>query len=209
MKIAAIASLLALFGLASARAAERSYVVDAARSSVRVHVGKAGLFKFAGHAHEVLAPRFSGQVVADDAALGRSSVTLAFEAPTLTVSAEGEPPEDVPKVQAKMVGPDLLEVARFPQISFASTSVEGTTTSAGVYDLLVCGELTIHGTKRPLKLPVRVVVQGDALTATGRAELKHTDYGLRPISVAGVVKVKNEIGIDFEIVAQAPIASGE
>ncbi len=209
MKLAASASLLALFGVASARAAERSYFVDAARSSVRVHVGKAGLFKFAGHSHEVLAPRFSGQIVADDAALGRSSVALAFEAAALTVSAEGEPPEDVPKVQAKMVGPDLLDAASFSQISFSSTSVEGKTTGAGVYDLLVSGELTIHGTKRPLKLPVRVVVQGESLTATGRAALKHTDYGLRPISVAGVVKVKNEIGIDFSIVAHAPAPDSE
>jgi hypothetical protein len=40
-----------LLGAASAGAQPRTFLVDAAGSTVTIHVGKAGLFKFAGHEH--------------------------------------------------------------------------------------------------------------------------------------------------------------
>ena len=42
---------------------------------------------------------------------------------------------------------------------------------------------------------------GDRLTATGKFVIKQTDFGITPISVGGVVKVKNELNITFTIVA--------
>ena len=41
------------------------------------------------------------------------------------------------------------------------------------------------------------------MVARGRTSLKQSDFGIKPISVAGVVKVKNELAIDYEIVARA------
>jgi uncharacterized protein YbjQ (UPF0145 family) len=43
----------------------------------------------------------------------------------------------------------------------------------------------------------------DRLTARGAFEIKQTDFGISPISVAGVVKVKNELAISFALAAQA------
>src|SRR5262249_61436576 len=102
---------LALGG-AGAAAAERRFAVDPDASSIAVHVGKAGMFKFAGHEHEVLAPRFSGEVVADADELSRSSVALSFESGALTVSEKGEPAGGAPKVQAKKLGADGMDAAR-------------------------------------------------------------------------------------------------
>lgn len=197
----ALAWLLAL-GAGPALAAGPTYVVDPARSTVRIHVGKAGLFKFAGHEHEVVAPAVIGEVVADAEDLSRSKVSLSFEAAALKLTGSGEPAADVPKVQAKMVGPELLDVTRFPAIVFKSTAVAGREAAKGVYELELTGELALHGVTRSVALPVRVEVSGDTLTASGRAVLRHTDYGLTPVSVAGVVKVKNEIAIDYTIVAR-------
>jgi hypothetical protein len=39
------------------------------------------------------------------------------------------------------------------------------------------------------------------VTATGRFALKQTDYGIRPVSVGGVVSVKDSVDISFTIVA--------
>ncbi|MBI3932022.1 MAG: YceI family protein [Acidobacteria bacterium] len=181
----------------------RTYVVDAAASTVAIHVGKAGLFKFAGHEHEVLAAKLRGEVVADPVSVGSSSVGLTFDAAALSVTGRGEPPGDVPKVQAKMVGPELLDVARFPEIVFRSRSVTGREATSGVYDITVTGDLSLHGVTQTLTLPLRVEVGGDTLTATGKVVLKHTAFGLRPVSVAGVVKVRNELDLDYKIVARA------
>jgi polyisoprenoid-binding protein YceI len=179
-----------------------SYVVDAARSSVVVHVGKAGVFKFAGHAHDVLAPRVSGEVVAVAEPLSRSSVKLSFESAALKVSEKDEPAGDAPKVDAVMAGPKVLDVAKFPSIAFVSSAVTGRAAGAGAYELEVAGDLTLHGVTRRISVPVRVALQPDGLLkATGGFALRQTNFGITPVSVAGVVNVKDELRIDFEIVA--------
>jgi polyisoprenoid-binding protein YceI len=189
---------------ATAAPAEQGYTVVAGESAVRVHVGKSGVFGFAGHEHEVVAPVAQGTVVADPADLSRSSVTLSFDAAALKVTGEGEPAKDVPEVQAKMVGPEVLDAARFQSITFRSRSVAGKEVKAGVYDLQVTGDLELHGVSRSLTLPLRVEVAAGTLTATGKTALRHSDFGMKPVSAGGgTVKVKNEIGVDFRIVARA------
>jgi polyisoprenoid-binding protein YceI len=202
------AALVLVLGANGGVAEPRTYVVDPERSAVAIHIGRAGLFKFAGHEHEVLAPRFGGEIQADPLDLAGSSVSLTFDATSLRVSEKGEPPEDVPKVQQRMVGPELLDVARFPSVTFRSTKIEGREAGKGAYELKITGELMVHGVARSTVVQVRVEVAGDALTATGGFVLRHTDFGLTPVSVAGVVKVKNEISIDYKIQAAVRTTSG-
>src|SRR5262245_13779877 len=178
------------------------YDVDPARSTLVVHVGKSGLFGFAGHEHDVLATKMKGEVAADRDELARSRVSVSFEAAGLQVDQKKEPSGDGPKVQEAMAGPKLLDVARFPTITFASTAVSGSATDASSYDLKITGELALHGVTRSLTPPVRVEVKGDQLEAKGKLTFKQTAFGLSPISVAGVVKVKDEVTIDFKIVAR-------
>lgn len=182
--------------------AQEAYVVDAAASTFQISVGKSGLFSFAGHSHEVLAPSFEGRIVANEADLAKSTVRLSFEMAKLQVSGRGEPAEDVPKVQQKMVGAEVLDVGRFPVATFASTSVEGRQVPDGSWNLKVTGDLTLHGTTRPIVLPLRLQKTDGVLTATGQLVLKQSEFGITPVSVAGVVKVKNELGLDYKIVAR-------
>ena len=184
-------------------AAPRTFVVDPAASSVRIHVGKSGAFSFAGHMHEVVAPALSGEVRADPADLAASTVTLTFEAAALKVLAEGEPAGDAPKVEEVMRGPKVLDSARFPAVTFQSQRVSGRDAGGGAYDLELAGEIALHGVTRPITLPVHVEVSGDTLTASGKAVLRHDQFGMQPVSAAGgSVKVKNEIEIEYRIVAR-------
>jgi polyisoprenoid-binding protein YceI len=183
-------------------AAER-YVVDPAASEMVVQVGKAGLFKFAGHTHEVVAPIAEGRVEADAADLSRSSVVLKFQAAALRVTGKGDPPEDVPKVQEAMAGPKVLEVAKYADIVFTSRKVTGKAAGANAFDLEVEGDLALHGATRALTLPLHVEKGADgALTVTGKTVLKQTDFGIKPVSVAGVVNVRNELDLAYRIVAR-------
>ena len=59
------------------------------------------------------------------------------------------------------------------------------------------GDLTLHGTSRPLTL---VVVRRDG-RCRGTVSIRQRDFGIQPISIAGgTVKVKDEVHIDFDIV---------
>jgi polyisoprenoid-binding protein YceI len=195
--------ILALGPALPAAAATRTYVIDASASAVQVHVGKSGVFGFAGHTHEVTADRFEGRVDADPDDLARSSVELSFEASGLTVSAQGEPEGDAPKVQEVMAGSKVLDVSRFPAIRFRSRQVWGRRAADGAYELQVAGEVSLHGISRAVTVPVRVELSGATLTASGRTALAQRAFGIEPVTAGGgTVKVKNEVGVEFRIVAR-------
>jgi len=177
------------------------FVVDGKESSLTLHTGKAGLMKFAGHEHVIRAGSVRGDVFADASQMERSEVHFVVDAKSLVVEADGEAPEDVPKVQARMVGPELLDVEHFPEILYSSTVVVGRQTAPGTYTLDVRGELTLHGVTRPMALALRVEITDTTLKASGQAVVKQSDFGLTPVSVAGVVKVKDEVQVAFTIVA--------
>jgi polyisoprenoid-binding protein YceI len=187
---------------ATSWAAQKSYAVVPAERSVVIDVGKSGLFSFAGHTHEVVAPGFSGEVVADDEDLSRSRVTLVFDARALKVTGRGESAEDVPKVQEAMLGPKVLDAARFPEIRFVSKAVSGRALGPGSFTLDVAGELTLKGVTRPVALPLKVEVKGETLLAEGTTTLRQKDFGIQPVSVAGVVNVKNELKLTFRVEAR-------
>ncbi len=195
--------LVAVLVLASgqANAADTTYALDEGKSSVAVHVGKAGLFSFAGHEHVVSAPRLQGKVLAAADDLSRSRVTLSFETAALRVEEKGEPAGDAPKVQEAMVGPRVLDVSRFPTVTFTSKAVTGKSTAQGGYDLEIAGDLSLHGVTRSVALPLHVELSGDTLKASGRLVLRQSEYGIKPVTVAGVVKVKDELTIDYAFVA--------
>ena len=108
---------------APAQAAPSVYTLDPARSRLTIEVGKAGVFGFAGHEHQVVAGTFRGTATFDPERLAQSSVDLTFDAGALRVTGKGEPPEDVPQVQSTMVSPTCLDAGRFPTIRFVSSSV--------------------------------------------------------------------------------------
>jgi polyisoprenoid-binding protein YceI len=191
-----------LFLAAAAAAAPSAFSVDEAKSVVRIHVGKAGAFSFAGHRHEITG-RVTGSVRVDAGDPAASSVELAFPTGRLVVLPENEPGADAPKVQEIMLGPRVLDAARFPRIVFRSRQVSAAAAGAGTWQLQVAGDLSLHGVTRPVTVPMRASLSGDTLTATGQASLKQSDYGIEPVSAgAGTVRVKDELSLDFEVVAR-------
>jgi len=201
----ALAGAFALSVLASSigvrAAGPRAFTVDTEHSRALIDVGKSGAFSFAGHTHEVEAPLTSGVVHLDADALSRSDVRLEFNAAAMRVTGKGESADDVPKVQQTMLGDQVLDVKRYPAITFESTSVTGRAALPS-FDLSVAGKLTIHGTTKAVTAPVVVKLDGASLTATGKFAIKQTDFGIKPISVGGVVKVKDELTITFTISAR-------
>ena len=174
-------------------------------SEITVHVGKAGLLSFAGHAHEIAAHRVAGQVVVDPSEPGRSSVSLRVEtAGLVVVGGDSESSQDVPKIQETMSGPRVLDVGRFPEIAFDSTRVEATKRPDGGWNAVITGSLRIRDVTRPMRVEMRVEVQPGRLVGTGKAVVRQTDFGIQPVTVAGVIRVKDELAITWRIVARSP-----
>src|SRR5215831_73251 len=111
--------------LTLAAAGPRTFSVDPGRSKALIDVGKSGAFSFAGHTHEVEAPLTSGVVHFDPDTVSKSNLRLEFNTAAMKVTGKGEPPADVPKVTDAMLGDQVLDVKRYPSITFESTAVSG------------------------------------------------------------------------------------
>jgi polyisoprenoid-binding protein YceI len=167
--------------------------VDLQRSTIRIHVGKAGLFSSAGHEHWVTAPIASGSVEEDEP----RHISFTVQAKSLTVEPDKDlKPEQQAEVQRTMQD-KVLESAQYPEISFRSNSVQKT----GEDSFVVKGDLTLHGQVHP----VSATVHRQENAYVGTCRFKQTTFGIHPVSVGGVVKVKDELEIHFSVVP----ASGE
>jgi polyisoprenoid-binding protein YceI len=95
-----------------------------------------------------------------------------------------------------MLGPDVLDASKFPQIWFNSTEVRPLEPDRW----LIHGNLDLHGRVRPVV--VKVVRENGRYR--GSTTLLQSDFGISPISiVGGTVKVKDEVTIEFDIVTAA------
>jgi polyisoprenoid-binding protein YceI len=201
-----VSTAAALIAQATLHAASGPTVlaVDTANSQVLIQVGKAGVFGFAGHAHEVAAADVRGQVTYDPADLTRASVSLEFGAAALRVTGKDEPPADVSEVQRVMLSDRVLDVQRFPTISFRSRRVSVAARTATAADLVIEGDLTLHGTTRPMTIRASAVFDaGGSLTARGSCQLLQSDFGMVPVTAAGgSIRVKDALDIQFVLKAR-------
>src|SRR5579864_3968511 len=139
--------------------------IDTEHSSLKIHVGKAGLFSAAGHDHWVTAPFAEGRF--NDSHLPQVAFTVDARKLTLVEDnklSEGQQAEVQHTMHAK-----VLQSQSYPLISFHSTKIEKT----GVNQWLVSGELTLHGQSRPIRAEVNYA-EG---AYTGRSTIKQTDFG--------------------------------
>jgi polyisoprenoid-binding protein YceI len=200
-----VSLLLLAAGVTPAHSKEAAFVVDAATSRVRLHLGRAGLMKFMGHEHHLEAPLAEGRVLVVEGDPARSSVRLRFEATKLAIVPGSEPAGDIPAVEQRMRGPEVLDVTRFPEIAFASTGVQQQPAGEPGLRLLVVGTLVLRGRAITVEVPLEVVQGAGTIEARGQLELKLRDLGIEPPSVAGVVKVANRCRLEFEIRAKAEV----
>ncbi len=163
--------------------------VDVQQSKMTVHVSKHGIFGFLGEDHDIDAPISSGSYDADS-----QTVDITVDAAKLRVFDPKLSPEKRNDVQTNMLGPEVLDVVRYPTIRFTSNRAE----VVGASRSTIQGELMLHGQTHPVTLQVTKI---DEKHFAGSAIIRQTAFGITPIRVAGgTVSVNDEVNVDFEIV---------
>jgi polyisoprenoid-binding protein YceI len=186
-------SAIVALGLATSNAHAELRPVDLERSQLTVFVYKSGLFSAFADNHTVKAPLASGSI----SQAGTLQIEIAVKSADLKVLDPDLAASKRAEVQARMLGPDVLDAATYPDITFVSTQID----TAGTDRWTVTGRLTIRGQTRTVSFP--------ASRTNGRyvgdVQIKQREFGIEPIRVAGgTVKVKDELKIQFEIVPAAP-----
>jgi len=176
-----------LFLSTSLLAHAQSRPIDTEKSTMTIRVYKSGVLSAFGHDHEIAAPIAGGTV---DAAAHH--VELRTNAASLRVRDPKTSEKDRAEIQKTMLGPEVLDSERHTEIAFRSTAAE----PAGEGAWQVRGDLTLHGTTKPVVVEVRE--SGGHYVGTAR--LKQSDFGIQPVKVAGgTVRVKDEVRVEFDI----------
>jgi hypothetical protein len=169
----------------------QSQAIDVNKSSLKIRVFKSGMFSAFAHDHEIQAPIDEGRI--DSSAT--PSVQLRVDSRKMSVLDPGVSADDRAQIQHTMQSAAVLDVERFPEISYQSTAV--TSRGDGHGSREVHGNLTLLGKKQPVV--VEVSLQDGHYR--GSASFKQSEFGITPIRIAGgTVKVKDEVKIEFDIV---------
>jgi hypothetical protein len=193
MRESGISMMLAALWLCGSLGPTSAYgqgkAIDVNKSSMKVRVFKSGAFSAFAHDHEIEAPISEGRI--DSSA--KPGVQLRVDSRKMRVLDPEIAADKRADIQHTMQGAGVLDVEKFPEISYQSTTVA----QSGDAHWEVSGNLTLRGKKRP-------VVVGVALESghyRGSASIKQSDFGIEPIRIAGgTVKVKDELKIEFDIV---------
>jgi polyisoprenoid-binding protein YceI len=184
------------------------YRIDAQRSEVLILVYRDGRLATLGHNHVVAVRQLSGEILlAPDPA--HSSWQLDFPVAAMSVdepqlrAVQGEDFQSklddvaIAGTRDHMLGPLLLDAARYPAIHLQSQQVSGEGD-----DLRVSARLVVRDHAASVELPVTLQRSPEELIASGEFDLTHTELGLTPYSVAlGALRVADRMHVRYRLVA--------
>lgn len=183
-------------GAATAAAGRTIWTIDPAHSLVELSAKHMMITKVKGRFSGI-----SGSIYTDEQHPDRSGVEVEIAADTIDTRAADR--------DKHLRSADFLDVERFPTITFKSTRVEGAYAQPGDR-FRVTGDLTIHGTTRPVTLDVTYDGRGkdpwggERASFSATTSLDRRDFGLQwnqALETGGIL-VSNEIRISLEVQAK-------
>ena len=188
-----------------------TFTIDPGQSALVVQVFKDGVAATLAHDHVVQARALSGTIAYDPQRPDASSIEVKVEVGSLQADEpatrrkfglEGEPSaKDRADIEATMKSEGQLAVARFPAITFASTSIAKQPDGR----FLVTGRLTIRGVAQEVKFPAQIALDGGLLRGRAQLTFKQSSFGYQPYrAVLGPIKNKDEVILHIDLGAKAP-----
>lgn len=181
-------------------AASARYAIDAGQSRFVVKAFAGGFLSAFAHDHTIAIRDFSGHADFTYETVQPASLEMTIKAGSLEVTDKISA-TDRDKIQATMRD-EVLEVSKYPEITFRSTGVTATRVGDGKYQARMSGELTLHGVSRPVNFETQIEFGDKLLRAKGAFALKQSSFNIKPVSIAGgTIKVKDELKFSFDVIA--------
>jgi polyisoprenoid-binding protein YceI len=176
------------------------YRIDASQSRFMVKAFAGGFLSAFAHDHNIAIREFTGLTDFTYGTVEPASLEMTIKAGSLGVTDKVSD-SDRQKIETTMRD-EVLEVSKYPDINFKSSSVSASKTGDGQFQVRITGEITLHGVSQPLTMNARIEFGDKVLRAQGGFSLKQSSFGIKPVSVAGgTIKVKDELKFTFDIVA--------
>src|SRR5713226_3202633 len=172
------------------RANSARYGIDAGQSRFMVRAFAGGFLSAFAHDHNIAILDLGGEADFTYGIVEPASLHITIKAASLAVTDKISE-SDRQKIQGEM-REGVLEVSKYPEINFKSSSVNATKTGEGQYQARISGDLTLHGVTRPLTMAAQLEFGDKSLRAKGNFVLKQSSFDIKPVSLAGgTIKVKD------------------
>lgn len=196
------------FAVPNAHLTGTNYHIDPRASLFTVRAFAGGLVSAAAHSPEFAIREFNGDVRFNIRSFDDSSMALRIKSGFFELTNDVSR-QDRQLIQ-RVMNDEVLEVQRYPEISFISTSVTAQRLMESTYRADIGGQLTLHGTTHSLAITAQLVLGDDTLRATGSFEIRQSDFGLKIASVAGgTLKVRDELRFCFYMMARRVPTTGQ
>lgn len=193
--------MIAIETMDTAKTTLLHYVVDARASRFTVHAFATGMLSAMGHDPKIGIRTFSGEVDFNPESAEARRFRLSMQANSLGV-LDDISDKDRREIE-KMMNEQVLEPAKYPEIVYEAPTVSVTRLEPALYTANLNGTLSFHGVSHNQPVTARIAVFDEMLRASGEFTLRQSDFGIKPISVAGgTLKVKDELKFTFEMVAR-------
>jgi polyisoprenoid-binding protein YceI len=180
--------------------AEGTWTASPTGSRLTVHVLKRGLLSGLAHDHHFVAADWRASARFDPSGDGPAHLEVVVGAASLQDQQPALSAEDRSKVN-RQAG-RTLDAERFPEIRFASDRPPRLPAGDRA-DLELVGTLTLHGTERPLTIPVQVLRDGESWRVSGTVRFRQSDFGVEPYSgFLGTIAVHDEVEVEFVLALQ-------
>jgi polyisoprenoid-binding protein YceI len=178
-----------------------SYSIDPAMSRFTVRAFASGMLSALGHSPTLAVRGFTGTAQFAPDAPDSAGLHMKVDAGSLSVT-DNVSEKDRREIERTM-NVQVLDTARYPEILYDTSRVSASKVSEGQYAVNMVGDLSLHGMKKSEPVAAQVLLTGDILRAHGEFSILQTDYGIKPVSVAGgAIKLKDELKCTFDILAR-------
>src|SRR5277367_3761701 len=93
---------------------------------------------------------------------------------------------------------EILETAKYPEVIFRPTHVEGKVGQSGASDVELAGTFSIHGADHDLTAPVHVELAGDHWTGTSKFDVPYVKWGIKDPSNF-LLKAQPAVSVELEM----------
>jgi polyisoprenoid-binding protein YceI len=104
----------------------------------------------------------------------------------------------------KRIRTEYLESQEYPLVKLTNATLSGLPTSitdGTAYTFTIDGDLTVHGTTKPVSWKATATLSGDTLSADATTTVRMSEFGVGPISLIGLVKTGDDVALRLSIVA--------
>jgi polyisoprenoid-binding protein YceI len=177
------------------------YVIDTRASRLTVQVFATGVLAAMGHNPKIGIRSFGGEVEFNPEIPEASGFRLTMQSNSLSVLDDVSDKDR--REMERMMNDQILEAAKYPAILYGAQEVSLTRLEPTLYSATLNGSLSFHGMRRSQPVSARIAEYGEMLRTSGEFTLRQSDYGIKPISVAGgALKVKDELKFSFEMIVR-------